>query len=527
MFANDGAKWIIQVTMAVLEFSKEEDEAWYMSVSGHFEEKVRDSLSMIADRTARTLLFHSGGSLCLKFLTQSGFDETNRIFDNCLFENKYQMEATEANKIKVIDKTAYGAWVEGQDDGESFWDAPEQLEPAQSRQSSSHDKFGGGVTERKSNHHALASAQQLEMGGLDSSFVLRSNTMEVFRNRQDGLEDTKLSFSLQHGGVNLTPSKALLARQERDMLLLTPEPGKKSSVFQMDIERGQVTSEWKFVKDGVEVPMMDISADTKKSQMEPCQTFMGLDGNRLCQWDTRTARGMVHQMNSPVALSYSSGHDFSRNTNFRCMATTGTGQVVVGSEDGKIRLYGHTANQELTLSRARTSFPGLGTPITHVDTTYSGEFVLATTDSYIIVISTVFKKNNGEFTTGFKTSMAKHFHAPRLLRLLPEDVTKTGGAKLSKARFTWVTEQGQQERLIVASVGKFSVLWNFRRVKQLVTSATSNGMKVCTDYHLSAGKDENIVESAFMHERFNTNCNQLVVATEHDVFSMANMNIDD
>ena len=54
--------------------------------------------------------------------------------------------------------------------------------------------------------------------------------------------------------------------------------------------------------------------------------------------------------------------------------------------------------------------------------------------------------------------------APRLLRLKPEDMAKVGGAPLRTGRFTWVTEAGRQERWIVASVGSYTVLWNFRWV---------------------------------------------------------------
>ena len=34
---------------------------------------------------------------------------------------------------------------------------------------------------------------------------------------------------------------------------------------------------------------------------------------------------------------------FSRGTNFNCFATAGDGSIVVGSKDGKVRLYGTTS----------------------------------------------------------------------------------------------------------------------------------------------------------------------------------------
>ena len=60
--------------------------------------------------------------------------------------------------------------------------------------------------------------------------------------------------------------------------------------------------------------------------------------------------------------------------------------MVVGSDDGQIRLY-----SEKSLTRANTAIPGLGAPITSVDVTYDGKWVLATTNKYLMVVKTVFK----------------------------------------------------------------------------------------------------------------------------------------
>ncbi len=64
----------------------------------------------------------------------------------------------------------------------------------------------------------------------------------------------------------------------------------------------------------------------------------------------------------------------------------GDGYVVVGSQDGQIRLY-----SERTLTRANTAIPGLGAPISAVDVTFDGKWVLATTATYLMVVLTVYK----------------------------------------------------------------------------------------------------------------------------------------
>ena len=64
----------------------------------------------------------------------------------------------------------------------------------------------------------------------------------------------------------------------------------------------------------------------------------------------------------------------------------GDGYVVVCSQDGQIRLY-----SERTLTRANTAIPGLGAPISAVDVTFDGKWVLATTATYLMVVLTVYK----------------------------------------------------------------------------------------------------------------------------------------
>ncbi|GAB2231011.1 hypothetical protein Droror1_Dr00027296 [Drosera rotundifolia] len=118
-----------------------------------------------------------------------------------------------------------------------------------------------------------------------------------------------------------------------------------------------------------------------------------MDDNRLCRWDIRDKHGMVQNIASASAspvLNWTQGHQFTRGTNFQCFASTGDGSIVVGSVDGKIRLYSSNSMRE-----AKTIFPGLGLPITHVDVTYDGKWVLGTTDTYLVLISTLFIDKDG------------------------------------------------------------------------------------------------------------------------------------
>ena len=76
-----------------------------------------------------------------------------------------------------------------------------------------------------------------------------------------------------------------------------------------------------------------------------------------------------------------------RATSLPCCCA-GDGYVVIGSEDGQVRMFSET---DKALSRAKTSIPGLGAPITSVDVTYDGKWVVATTKSYLMVIKTSYR----------------------------------------------------------------------------------------------------------------------------------------
>ena len=140
-----------------------------------------------------------------------------------------------------------------------------------------------------------------------------------------------------------------------------------------------------------------------------------------------------------------------------------------------------------SLTRANTSIPGMGAPITSVDVTYDGKWVVATTDHYLMVVKvcgiansapytcyleaypgvinrlvcldsfitqTVYENDKGQTSNAFTTRMGSRGSMPRLLRLRPEDVARTAGKPLQKGKFSWITESGQPERWIVVSCGE-------------------------------------------------------------------------
>jgi hypothetical protein len=478
--------------------------------------EVGDADALVTDQfnfeeTSHRVIFTAGGIFALRFGTSAAYNNFHNEYNDKLFENTFGVENDETNRQKVFGKDSF-LNLGGRETKESReqWAADMEVDEVPTEE----EKFAGRqVTKEKEKIHGV------RMGAGSRSYLVRDNKIDVFRNVYGGVQDTGVSFNVTppKGGA-FTPNKMLLMNRETRMNMLTPTRGEK--LFNADIETGKVINEWSFKREGVDVAMKDIVNDTRAAQLDDRDTFLGIGQNRLVRWDMRDPGGVVQdQMNSPTVQSVG-GKDYARNTNFNCMATSGDGYVVVGSEDGQIRLY-----SEKTLTRANTAIPGLGAPITSVDVTYDGKWVLATTNNYLMVVKTVFKDKNDKETNGFRSRMGQKAPAPRLLRLKPEDQVLVKNQPLQKGKFTWVTESGKQERWIVASCGNYTVLWNFRSVKLANPDIVSyGGLTTVTNYHLIP-KNESVVDSVFMHDNFAASPTRdesaMVVVTNDHVYSLA------
>lgn len=541
------AKWIISQKLTYYEFVKtlqiggdDEDDYelssggdegfWVLKVGKKIKVRVSTDMQLKMFGDQRRVDFVDNGVWALKFFVDDEYRNFITKFQDCLFENVYGMEATEANKVKIYGKEFIG-WLKPEESDDAMWeDADSGVWKGSGKSPMTPVRDSPDLLEEFEEAATGGGIQSLALGALDNSFLVNDSGVQVVKNFSHGIHgkgvyvkfDEKDKWS---GGS--TPKKALLMRGETNMMLMSPfKEGKPRStgLHQLDIETGKVVTEWKFEKDGTDITMKDITNDTKGSQLDPSEsTFLGLDDNRLCQWDMRDKKGIVQTLantSSPV-LNWTQGHQFSRGTNFQCFATTGDGSIVVGSLDGKIRLYSKTS-----MRQAKTAFPGLGSPITHVDVTYDGKWILGTTDTYLILICTLFTDKDGKTKTGFTGRMGNKIPAPRLLKLTPVDAHIAGANnKFHGGHFSWVTESGKQERHLVAAVGKFSVIWNFQQVKDSAHRCYQNqqGLKSCYCYKI-VPKDESIIESRFMHDKYAVSDSPeapLVVATPMKVTSIS------
>ncbi|PWA97982.1 vacuolar import/degradation, Vid27-related protein [Artemisia annua] len=450
LYLHAHGKWIISDKLTSFKFIKTHDDVtadvisddddddsngcWYLKVGEKVRVRVSTDMQLKMFAEQRRVDFVDNGVWAMRFFKPEDYRGFVDRFQSCLFENVTGLREgfSRVGEARIADDTM---WENGE---ENEWRNVEDLKLRSFRTSNDlleefEEVAGGG-----------GGIRSVALGALDNSFLVSDAGVQVVKNFSHGIHGKGVFVKFDNGGRNvgsgasegyLNAQKALLMRGETNMLLMSPlKEGKphSSGVNQLDIETGKIVTEWKFEKDGTEISMRDITNDTKGSQLDPSEsTFLGLDDNRLSQWDMRDRRGMV-QSNSPV-LEWTKGHQFSRGTNFQCFATTGDGSIVVGSLDGKIRLYSTTS-----MRQAKTAFPGLGSPITHVDVTYDGKWILGTTDTYLILICTLFTDKDGKTKTGFSGRMGSKIPAPRLLKLTPVDSHTAGKQnKFHSGRFSW------------------------------------------------------------------------------------------
>ncbi|CAL9041576.1 unnamed protein product [Musa banksii] len=541
--SSPAARWVLSDKLASYAFfrpslsgdSDGEDESpssspWFLWIGARVRVRVGPELQLKSLPDQRRVDFVADGVWAIKFPTLEGYREFQNQYQSCLFENTYGFAANEANKVKVFGKD-FMAWVRPEAEEESIWGDAEEYFESSPGPLAMPTRVNQDLLEEFEEAANGGGIQSLALGALDNSFLVSDSGIQVLRNFSHGVHGKGISVNISRSGGRAggcsTPKKALLMKAETNMLLMSPAQGnsRATGLHQLDIETGKVVTEWKFEKDGTNITMQDIANDSKGAQLDPSEsTFLGLDDNTLFRWDLRDQRGMVQniaiQMESPV-LQWKQGHQFSKGTNFQCFATTGDGSIVVGSLNGKIRLY-----SDGSMRVAKTAFPGLGSPITHVDVTFDGKWVLGTTDTYLILISTVFKDKYGREMTGFSGRRGHRIAAPRLLKLTPLDSQLAGtDNKFRGGQFSWVTDNGKRERHLVATFGNFSVIWNFQQVKDSNHECYKNqeGLKSCYCYKI-VPKDESIVDSRFMHEKFAVSDSPeapLVVATPMKVSSFS------
>jgi hypothetical protein len=315
----------------------------------------------------------------------------------------------------------------------------------------------------------------------DRSYVVRGDKIGVFRHKPDEVEyvasianitdmkgkkfDPKNVCFALHSPSSFTDAVEQVMLHQQDSKMIVMNPGAPNSLFHLDIERAKIVEEWK-VHDNI--PVDYIAPNSKFSQTTHEQTLVGASHNAIYRIDPRVSG------NKLVDSQYK---QYASKNKFSGVTTTATGKLAVASEKGDIRLYD-------TIGKiAKTALTPLGDPIIGIDVSADGRWIVATTQSYLLLVDVLIGQGKYAGSLGFDRSFpADAKPIPKRLQLRPEHVAYMNhNISFTPARFVLLAffvmctnnfllrfniGEGQEENAIVTSTGQYVIAWDFAKVRK-------------------------------------------------------------
>jgi len=165
----------------------------------------------------------------------------------------------------------------------------------------------------------------------------------------------------------------------------------------MDLNRGKIVEEWS--PDG-RTNVLQIAPANKDSQTTPEATFLAIGSKSIFTLDPRVkGNKSVSQKN------------YAKDPHMNCLASNKAGNIAIGCKTGEIKLISEVGKN------AKTSLPGLGDPIISIDISSDERYLLATTETYLLVIQI-----DHEGKSGFRYPLGKNKKPPIKLSLDPRDI---------------------------------------------------------------------------------------------------------
>lgn len=298
--------------------------------------------------------------------------------------------------------------------------------------------------------------------------------------------------------------------------MLTPQ--KSNVLVRMDTETGKNLGELELSFHAeIEEPFDSIMPVQKFAQLQSQNEMVRLVGTSRnsvfnLEWDTRTPMDQI-------VLGDDQRHTKQGRTHaFTSIATTRNGEMVVGDNEGVVRLFSSPAGNGGAIKRAKTNLNQLADRVRAVDVSADGEWVIWTTKEYLAVVNTKFvDPKTGERASGFAKSMGTSRPDSLILRI-PEDLKKKHGiteVNFEGGRFDNGPHSDPGSGLIieedlVVSTGPFIVRWNFRKVKiEYAKARPEDNCKLPPLIYKQAG---NIVDKVFEYGQ-----SKIVTALETDI----------
>ena len=293
----------------------------------------------------------------------------------------------------------------------------------------------------------------LETGRLDESkafvFSLLDDKSKVGFQVYDSTKGDRMemvSTTTKIDGLR-DPSALMLHEGDRKCLLLDPTMG-RDKVFELDLERGKVVNEWTPATGSITalVPL------SKESQRTDEKVFLGINDKSIFAIDPRM-QPKEHVGNRAYSFTYAS------NVKLSSAATDRNGHIVAANKIGELRLFDGEINRDGDLKKAKSLLSGFGDPVTHVEISSNGEYILATTTNYLTLTRTL--SSDGS-VSGFNKSLKSISgdEGPIVLSLTPSDVAKY---KLKTINFT-PARFDESRNLILTSTGSLAVVFDMKRL---------------------------------------------------------------
>jgi len=314
----------------------------------------------------------------------------------------------------------------------------------------------------------------------------------------------------------ITPSKVMLHGKNRNLLMLTPQ--KRNVLVRLDTETGKNLGELELSFHAeVEEPFDQIVPVKKFAQLQAQGEMVKLAGTSRnsifnLEWDTRTPMDQIVLGEDQKFTKQGRTHAFTS------IATTSSGDMVVGDNEGVVRLFQSPSDK--SFKRAKTNLNQLADRVRAVDVSSDGDWVVWTTKEYLAVVNTKFvDAKSGDKVSGFHKSMGSARPDSLILRI-PEDIKKKygitevnfEGGRFDNGPFSDPTGLVIEEDLVV-STGPFIVRWNFRKVK--IEYNKPRPEDNCSLPPLIYRQAGNIVDKVFEYGQ-----SKIVTALESDINSL-------
>eukprot|EP01064_Diplonema_japonicum_P028849 TRINITY_DN4531_c0_g1_i1.p1 TRINITY_DN4531_c0_g1~~TRINITY_DN4531_c0_g1_i1.p1 ORF type:complete len:632 (+),score=137.38 TRINITY_DN4531_c0_g1_i1:42-1898(+) len=168
------------------------------------------------------------------------------------------------------------------------------------------------------------------------------------------------------------------------------------------------------------------------------------------------------------------GLSLSTKKRLTCHATAPDGKLAVGSYTGDIRLYSGTPGTKKSVGSgvhpktAKTLLEGFGQPVKHLDMTKKGDWLVATLDSFLVLMNLTFVDDKDAERNGCQTPMGKKKPKPIKLSLGLKSMKEIGlGQTFKCAKFEKLDPSSDcEESRIVATIGNVLVSWNLSLIKK-------------------------------------------------------------